>query len=244
MGFPDRTRVPGEARLDARLRARRDHPARGGVRPVAQRRGSCPLQAAHRPAEGRSAAPGPVGGAPTSRYGRPRVRPGEAGPDARDPRPMRLCAQHLRQQCARQRQRRAAGRGWHARTARALDAAAARRHHPQLLLDDRARRRRRPHTAQHPGGARRRRVGDQRPQVVLVERVDQRHPHRDGEDRRLRDAVPQLLDDPRAHEDAGREHRARCAHHGRARSQDGRAGRPRRDHLRQRTRAVRPHRRR
>ena len=67
--------------------------------------------------------------------------------------------------------------------ARAVDAAAARRQDAQLLLDDRARRRRRPDAAHHDRRARRRRVGDQRPQVVLVERVDQRLPDRDGQDR-------------------------------------------------------------
>ena len=42
-----------------------------------------------------------------------------------------------------------------------------------VLLDDRARRRRRPDAAHHHGRARRRRVGHQRAQVVLVERLDQ-----------------------------------------------------------------------
>ena len=49
-----------------------------------------------------------------------------------------------------------------------------------LLLDDRAAGRRRPDGVHHPGRARRRRVGDQRREVVLVERPLRRVPDRDG----------------------------------------------------------------
>ena len=50
------------------------------------------VQAHHRPDEGGGQAPGPVGRPPAAGDGRRRLRPGEARPDARDPRPVRLRA--------------------------------------------------------------------------------------------------------------------------------------------------------
>ena len=71
-------------------------------------------------------------------------------------------------------------------------------------------RRRRPHDARRRGEARRRRVGDQRPQVVHVQRLDRRLPHRDGRHRPRRSPVPGALDDRRPDDrHAGRRHRAR-----------------------------------
>ena len=58
----------------------------------------------------------------------------------------------------------------------------------------------------HPGRARRRRVGDQRPQVVLVERQHLRLPDRDVPDQPRRRGVPALLDDHRADAHARGEH--------------------------------------
>ena len=63
-----------------------------------------------------------------------------------------------------------------------------------------------------PGRARRRRVGDQRPQVVLVERIDRRLPDRDVHDRTPTTSRYQaLLDDHRADRHARREHPPRRA---------------------------------
>ena len=98
--------------------------------------------------------------------------------------------------------------------ARAVDAAVARWQGSQCILDDGTRCRRRPDTAEDHGSPRRRRVGHQRPQMVLVQRLDQRLPGRDGEDRRLREAVQELFDDHRADQHAGCRHPPRRAHDG------------------------------
>ena len=135
-------------------------------------------------------------------------------------------------------------RGRHRGAEGAVDAPAARRQAPLRLLDDRARRRRRPHAARHHRGARRRRVGDQRPQVVHVQRVDRRLPHRDGGDQPGRAPVPGQLDvhRPRRHPRGG--DRARRADDGRAAPRHRPVRRPRRDPLQGRAHPVREHRRR
>ena len=92
--------------------------------------------------------------------------------------------------------RRAEGRNWLA--------AAARRRDPLLLFDDRARRRRlRPAHAADAGRARRRRVGDQRPQVVHLGRRRRLARDRDGRHRPRRPSLRPGLDDPRAHRRPG-----------------------------------------
>ena len=183
---------------------------------------------------------GPVGRAPAARARGRRLRPGEARPDARDPGRDAVRAGDLRQQRARLRQRRAARRRRQRGAEGALDAAAARRRAPQRVLDDRARHRRlRPHAAQDARGARRRRVGDQRPQVVHVERLRRRLPDRHGRHQPRRAPVPGQLDDHRAHRHAGRRHRARRRHHGAPRRRRSALRRPLRDHLPRRARALR-----
>ena len=92
VGFRDRARVRGQVGVDAPVRPRRDHPAGDAGRSLAHAGGPRRFQADHRSAEGRSAPPGSVGRAPSARHGRPRLRTGQARPDARDPRPVRVCA--------------------------------------------------------------------------------------------------------------------------------------------------------
>ena len=75
---------------------------------------------------------------------------------------------------------------------------------PQLLLDDRARGLRlRPDHAADPGRARRRRVGDQRPQVVHLRRGRRLGRDRDGRHRPRRPPVRAGVDDPGAHRRPG-----------------------------------------
>ena len=91
----------------------------------------------------------------------------------------------------------------------ALDAAAARGQAAVLLLDDGADGRRRSDAAVDDGGARWRRVADQRAQVVLLQRIDRRLPRRDGPHGRRRDArLPVVLDVHRADRHAGGGHPA------------------------------------
>ncbi len=143
MGFRDRTRVPGEARLDGVVRQGRDHPARDARRGMAQPGGSGDVSSDHRPAQGRGPQAGVVGRPPAARHGRPRLRPGEARADARDPRAVRVRPGDLRQPGARFRQRRTDRGRRHRGSEGALDAAAPRRQDALLLLDDRADGRRR-----------------------------------------------------------------------------------------------------
>ena len=83
------------------------------------------------------------------------------------------------------------------------------------VLDDRARDRRlRPDAAADARGARRRRLRDQRAQVVHVERLDRRLPDRDGRHRPRGAAPPARVDVHRAGRHPGREHPARRADDG------------------------------
>ena len=143
MGFRNRTRVPGEARLDGVVRQRRDHPARDARRGVAQPGGSGDVSTDHRPAQGRGPQAGAVGRPPAARHGRPRLRPGEARADARDPRTVHVRPGDLRQPGAGFRQRRTDRGRRHRGSEGALDAAAPRRQDALLLLDDGADGRRR-----------------------------------------------------------------------------------------------------
>ena len=105
---------------------------------------------------------------------------------------------------ARRRQRRDPAHVRHRGAEGALPEAARRGHGALVLLDDRARGlRRRPDRAPHDGGARRRRVGDQRAQVVLVLRRGRGVRDRDGGDRSGRAAAPADEPDPRPGRHAG-----------------------------------------
>ena len=66
-----------------------------------------------------------------------------------------------------------------------------------------------PTLLQTPRGQGRRRVGHQRPQVVLHQRLDRGLPDRDGGHRPRRAPAPARLDVPRRRRHAGREHRPR-----------------------------------
>ena len=153
-----------------------------------------------------------MGRPPAAGHGRPRLRPGEARPDARDPRPAGLGPSIFGNNApdSGNTELIAVG-GTEEQKERWM----------QPLLDGKIRScfsmtepgaGADPTLLDHHGGARRRRVGHQRPQVVLVERLDGRLPHRDGRDRRpRRHAVPGVLDVHRPDRHARREHRARRA---------------------------------
>ena len=159
------------------VRARRDLADRDGLRGARPRR----LRARDRAAEGARARARAVGGAPAARAGRAGLRPGQARADARDPRHEPVRAGRVRQPGARLRQLRdpRAGRDRRPEGAVAAPAAGGR---PALgVLDDRARQRgQRPDAAADARGRGRRRLGDQRPQVVLDQRLGRRLPDRDG----------------------------------------------------------------
>ena len=95
--------------------------------------------------------------------------------------------------------------------------AVARRRDLVVLLDDRAARRRRPHAVHHAGRPRRRRVGHQRREVVLVQRPVRRVPHRDGRDQPRRQRLPGHVDVHRPGRHARREHHPQRRHRHRAR---------------------------
>ena len=135
-----------------------------------------------------------MGHPPRSPPGRTRPRTGQAGPLERDPRTIRVRADLLR----------LTGTGlWEQRDPRslreprvegALPRAAPRQPHRVVLLDDRAPRGRRPEGLHRHGGPGRRRMGDQRREVVLVVRRYRSLHHRDGNDRPRRSALRALLD--------------------------------------------------
>ena len=168
------------------------------------------------------------------------LRPGQARADARDPRHVAVRARGVRQRGAGLGQLRDPGAGGHAGPEGALPAPAAGRRPAVRVLDDRAGHGGlRSHAAADARRARRRRVGDQRPQVVLDQRQRRRLPDRDGGHEPGRAAAPARLDADRAGRHAGREHRPRHPDDG----APGRAlrplRRPRRDLLRGRARAGR-----
>ena len=179
-----------------------------------------------------------VGRAPRPRARRAGLRPGQARPDARDPR-------HAR----RTRRSRSATRRRTRATREILALAGTREQkerwlEPLLagdlqvgLLDDRARTRGLgPDDAADARRARRRRLGHQRPQVVLVQRVDRRLPHRHGGHRPRRAPAPARVDVHRPGRHARREHPARRPDDGAPAGGVRQARRPRRDPLRGRAR--------
>ncbi|CAA9486818.1 MAG: Acyl-CoA dehydrogenase, partial [uncultured Solirubrobacterales bacterium] len=136
---------------------------------------------------------------------------------------------------ARHRQHGDPGRARNARAPRALAHAAARGRDPLLLLDDRARARRLgPDQPRHARGARWRRVGDRRPQVVHERGRGRRGGDRHGRDRSRRREAQARLDDPRPDRRPGLRPRAAGLGHG-----PRRRSRPLRDPLRGLPRARR-----
>ena len=205
-GLRHRPRVPGGARLGRRLRARggraarpRPEPRLGHERPVAH--GADP--AAQEKVRG-----GACGPPPRPRARRARLRPGEAGAAQRDPRPQPLRADRLRLPGAGLRQRRDPGPLRHRRAQGALPRAAAAQRDRLGLLDDRAPGRLRPHPVHRAGRARRRRVGDQRGEVVLVARQLRVLPHPAGGHRPRRHEAQPDVDVRRPGRDARRQHPA------------------------------------
>ena len=127
---------------------------------------------------------GPVGRPSRPRARRPGLRPGQARPDARDPRHQPDRAARVRQRRARLGQLGDPRARRDARAEGALPVPAARRRPEVRLQHDRARHGRLgPDAAEDRGGQGRRRLGDQRPQVVLLQRLDRRLPDRDGRHR-------------------------------------------------------------
>ena len=104
-----------------------------------------------------------------------------------------------------------------------------------LLFDDRAAGRRRSHPVQDQRGTRRRRLGDQRLEVLLLQRQYGVVPDRDGGDQPRRQRLPGHVDVPGADRHTGRQHRPQHRPARRAR----RRGLTRADPLRQRARADR-----
>ena len=90
VGLLDRARVRGEARLDRRVRRDRDRADRPRVRPrtLVYDKTHPVHREVHPAAAGAGEGAGPVGVPPRSRPRRPRLRPGEARADERDPRPL------------------------------------------------------------------------------------------------------------------------------------------------------------
>src|SRR6266851_3985660 len=116
--------------------------------------------------------------------GWPGLRAGEARPDARDRRRQRVGADCVRQPGPRLRQLRGPRHLRHRGAEATLAAPTTRWPDPLRVFHDRAQHRRLgPDAALDHRGARPRRVGDQRPQVVHVERHDRRLPHSHGRHR-------------------------------------------------------------
>src|SRR4051794_14211876 len=93
VGLLDGARVPGAARLDARLRARGDLADRDGVRGA----GTGGLRARRRAAPGAGQGAWAVGRPPAARPRGPGLRAGQARAHARDPRLVRVRADRVRQ---------------------------------------------------------------------------------------------------------------------------------------------------
>ena len=197
LGFLHRTGVPTPAGLDGRVRLRRGRAPRPAVgRPDLP--SPRPRTAGHRrSAQAAGARPSAVG-LPSRPRARGRgVRPGQAGPDERDPRPVPVGPDHLRDPGPRHRERRDHRPLRHRGPEGAVPAPAPRGGDLLLLLDDRAPGRIGPRAVRdhrHPG---RRRVGDQRVEVLLVQRPDLQLPHRHGHHRSGHRRLPRHVDVPR-----------------------------------------------
>ena len=139
------------------------------------------------------------------------LRPGEAGPAQRDPRPYPLRPDRVRVPGAGLGQRRDPRPLRDAGAEGALPRAAAAQRHRVGVLDDRAAGRVGPDAVRHPRRARRRRVGHQRREVVLLTRQLRVLPDRAGGDRPRRARPPADVDVRRAQGDARRQHPAQRA---------------------------------
>ena len=175
-----------------------------------------------------------VGGAPGPRAGRPGLRPGQARAHARDPRDLALRAQRVRQPGARLRQQRDPRAGRDARSRRSatctrcwpgdLKSAFSMTEPDSAGLG--------PDAAEDPRRPRRRRLRHHRAQVVLLQRLDRRLPHRHGGHRPRRAPAPARDDVPRARRHAGRDDPARRPDDGAPAGVLRQARRPRGDPLR------------
>ena len=183
MGLRDRSGVPGAARLGRRVRPGGGRAARPAVaaacsspsRTTTLRKVLDPLKEQVRSHELWATHLGPeLGG---KGYG-----PAEAFAAERDPRPLvrgrRSSSGARRRTPATPRSSPTTARP----SRRSATSTAAERRDLLLLLDDRAARRLRPDDVRDPGRARRRRMGHQRLEVLLVERADGVVPHRHGRD--------------------------------------------------------------
>ena len=140
-----------------------------------------------------------LGAASAARGGRHRLRLHRVRAPERGDRTEHVGAARLQLPGARRGQRRDPAHVRHRRAEGAVPEAARRGDGALVLLDDRARGvRRRPDRAPHDRGARRRRVGDQRAQVVLVLGRGRGVRDRDGGHRSRRAAAPADEPDPRA----------------------------------------------
>ena len=176
-------------------------------RTCSSRRWTTPDARSIDPLKERGAPEGLVGHPSRPRARRPGLRPAQAGAAQRDPRPLAVGADRLRLPGTRHRQRRDHRALRHAGAEGALPAPAARRRAVLQLLDDRTAGRRRSHPVQDQRGARRRRLGDQRLEVLLLQRQYRVVPHRDGGDQPRRQRLPGHVDVPGADRHARREHR-------------------------------------
>ncbi len=128
-------------------------------------------------APGRGARPGAVGDAPRPAPRRAGLRAGQAGAAQRDPRTVAQRTDRVRLPGAGLRQRRDPRPLRERRAQAALPRAAAAQRDRLGVLDDRTGRRLRPDGVRHPRRARRRRMGHQRREVVLVARQLRLVPH-------------------------------------------------------------------
>ena len=158
------------------------------VFPYAVRSPDPKVRALSRP-PGAGQGPGPVGDLPRRGARRPGLRPAQARPAQRDPRPLPVGAADVRRRRARHRQHGDARRLRHRGAEGALARAAAQPGDVLGVLDDRAAGRLRPEPVQDPRRARRRRVGHQRREVVHQRRPGRRHPLRHVHQRHVRRAA-------------------------------------------------------
>ena len=234
MGLLDRSGVPEEARLGRGVlqgggrAARVRLPVRGALA-RSQGEGLRPRPAAA------DQGPGAVGALPRRGARRSRLRPAQAGAAERGHRPLLGRAADVRRRRPRHREHRDARRLRHRGAEEAVAGAAAQPGHVLGVLDDRAPGRLRPQPVQDPRRARRRRMGDQRREVVHLGGPRRRHPLRDVYKRHVRRAPqdpgrrdPARAPQPQPHHLPRRPGTARPPARPRGRRQDPRAASPRR----------------
>ena len=198
-GFRSVTGDDDDARDDPRVHGPRGHPARGGD--AARRPGRARSRGEGRSGEGE--ADGAVGTEPSDRVRRAGPVDGRSRTVRRSRRSQPARHDRVRHPGTRRRQRRDPPQVRHRGTARAVPPSARRRRDPQLLLDDRAGDRRlEPGPARHHRGHRRRRLRDQRPEVVHLLGRRRRVRHRHGRHRPRRAAAPAGEHDHRPHRHA------------------------------------------